>query len=116
MPITFQEYSAGAQKTAVYPEPGGNWVYPAGALAGEVGEMWNKMAKRMRVAPIQGNRGDFSNEQRKELLKELGDVLWFLDRLCMELGSSLGSVAEENLAKLASRAERGTICGEGDER
>lgn len=39
-----------------------------------------------------------------------------LDTICRMLGSDLEAVAEANIAKLTSRAQRGTLGGDGDER
>jgi len=46
----------------------------------------------------------------------LGDVLWYLAESCTALGIELDDVAAYNLAKLASRKERGQIKGSGDNR
>jgi NTP pyrophosphatase (non-canonical NTP hydrolase) len=53
---------------------------------------------------------------REDLLLELGDVLWYAAQLATELGLSLETIAEANLAKLASRADRNVIGGSGDRR
>lgn len=47
---------------------------------------------------------------------ELGDILWQLSGLCHVMGYTLDDIAESNLAKLASRKERGVIDGNGDNR
>jgi NTP pyrophosphatase (non-canonical NTP hydrolase) len=60
--------------------------------------------------------GVFSEPVRDDLLLELGDVLWYVAQLATELNLSLDTIAETNLAKLASRATRNLICGEGDRR
>lgn len=43
-------------------------------------------------------------------------VLWFVAGLCDTLDWSLEQIAQDNLAKLKSRQERGVIIGNGDER
>jgi NTP pyrophosphatase (non-canonical NTP hydrolase) len=86
-------------------------VYCALGLAGEAGEVANKIKKVYR-----DEDGEFSLEKEEELAKELGDVLWYVAALANELGFSLAWVAEENLNKLKSRQERGVIGGSGDER
>jgi NTP pyrophosphatase (non-canonical NTP hydrolase) len=52
----------------------------------------------------------------KALRKEGGDVTWFLAALCSDLGMGLGRAAEENLAKLRDRKNRGVIGGSGNDR
>ena len=58
----------------------------------------------------------YSEEKKHELVKELGDVLWYINALAIELGVSLEHVAEVNIEKLKGRRERGTICSTGDNR
>ena len=53
---------------------------------------------------------------RLQIEKELGDVLWFVAELCTVLNIDMGSVAQINLDKLASRKARGVIHGNGDDR
>lgn len=109
--MTFEEYQKLAQKTAVYPNQGSNFVYTTLGLVGEAGEVAEKIKKVLR------DDGGVINEAKKqELAKELGDVLWYLAGLAAELGISLEEIAQMNLSKLASRQERGKISGSGDNR
>lgn len=108
--ITFKDYQAGAMTTAVYPGKGeGNWIYPALGLAGETGEICEKIKKAIR-----DDGGRMTDERKGLLRKELGDVLWYLSAMCSELGFNLQDVAEENIAKLARRKETGKLGGDGD--
>jgi NTP pyrophosphatase (non-canonical NTP hydrolase) len=108
--MNFGEYQAGAAKTAVYPGRGeGNWIYPALGLAGETGEICEKVKKCIR-----DDAGRMTDERRTLLAKELGDVLWYVATLCSELGLSMDEVAAGNLAKLAARKESGKLHGDGD--
>ena len=50
------------------------------------------------------------------LKKELGDLLWYLTDAAHDLGFSLDEIAEENLAKVRDRMNRGVIQGQGDNR
>jgi NTP pyrophosphatase (non-canonical NTP hydrolase) len=109
--LDFKAYQAAAASTARYPDVGSNPVYPTLGLCGEAGEVAEKVKKVLRD---QGGR--FSDESRAALALELGDVLWYLARLASELELDLGAIAEANLAKLASRAERNVIAGSGDQR
>lgn len=111
MSLTFDEYQQRAAETALYPDVGHNPIYPTLGLAGETGEIAEKVKKVLRD---QG--GNFDETAVAAIKKELGDVLWYVARLASELNLDLGDVAAENLAKLASRQERGVIGGSGDER
>ena len=53
---------------------------------------------------------------REDIAKELGDVLWYVAVLADYLDLSLDDIATANLAKLASRQERGVLGGNGDNR
>lgn len=53
---------------------------------------------------------------RTSLEKELGDVLWYVAMTAHRLGLSLEDVATTNINKLADRAQRNVIKGEGDNR
>ncbi len=108
--ITFEDYQRGAMSTAIYPDKGkGNWVYPALGLAGEAGEICEKVKKCIR-----DDGGKMTEERRELLKKELGDVLWYVAALSTELGFDLQDVAEANLAKLARRKEANQLHGSGD--
>lgn len=80
-------------------------------LAGESGEAVDKIKKILR-----DQAGEFTEENRRELAKELGDVLWYVANMALYLDLPLSEVAQMNLDKLASRAKRGQLSGEGDER
>ena len=110
--LTFDEYQERAKTTAVYPGRGeGNFVYPALGLAGESGEVCEKIKKAIR-----DDGGRLTDERKALLAKELGDVLWYVATLSTELGLSMGEVAGANLDKLAARKAAGKIHGDGDER
>ncbi len=112
MSLTFEEYQRESRKTAQYPSPGGlGFVYPALGLAGEAGEVAEKVKKIIR-----DKAGRLDDTTRAALSKELGDVLWYAAQLATELQLDLGKIAEENLRKVFSRLERGKIQGEGDDR
>lgn len=80
-------------------------------LAGESGEVADKIKKIIRD---QG--GVIRPEDKKNLEKELGDVLWHLATCARYLGLDLEQVAQANLTKLNSRKSRGKIAGSGDDR
>ena len=109
--MTFEEYQKKSRETAIYPQVGSNFIYPTLGLAGEAGEVAEKIKKVLR-----DNKGEISSEKKEEIKKELGDVLWYVAQLSSELGFSLDEVAENNLKKLFSRKERGKLQGSGDNR
>lgn len=111
MALTFKEYQARTADTAKYPNVGQNVVYPTLGLAGEAGEVAEKVKKVLR-----DRDGHFDAGEVAALKKELGDVLWYVARLAAELGLDLEDIAAENLAKLADRKARGRISGSGDDR
>lgn len=109
--MTFDEYQKKSRRTALYPRAGENYIYPTLGLAGEAGEVANKIKK------IERDHGGVLNRDTKETVEsELGDVLWYVAQLATELGIPLEQVAEKNLEKLAARLERGRISGSGDQR
>lgn len=113
-PMTLDEYQRGALRTAAYPEEA-RMLYPALKLAGEAGEVTEKLGKLMRDEGWLPNE-PLSAAQRDALVKELGDVLWYVAVLAHDLGVSLETVGATNLEKLASRYARGMIGGSGDDR
>lgn len=109
--MTFEEYQRISRETAVYPNIGKNFVYPTLGLAGESGEVAEKVKKILR-----DNEGVIDEERKKELTKELGDVLWYLSQVASEIGVPLEEVASFNIEKLRSRFDRNKIKGNGDNR
>lgn len=109
--IDFDGYQEFVGTTAVYPNRGSNFIYPALGLCGEAGEVAEKVKKVLR-----DKNGVMDDASRAALKYELGDVYWYLARLCSELGFSSQEVVETNVEKLRSRKERGTLQGSGDNR
>jgi NTP pyrophosphatase (non-canonical NTP hydrolase) len=106
--MEFNEYQERAKETAMYPNKlDGGFFYTALALAGEVGELLNKIKKIAR---------DNIQIKREEIISELGDILWYLSETARNFNISLEEVAEYNLKKIRSRKERGTLQGSGDNR
>lgn len=122
--MNFEEYQKLASQTAIYldkflnenpglPDRFVNYLglsYTSNGL-GEVGEIQGKVKKILRD---QG--GIITDENREDLKKELGDVLWYVSAMCSELGLSLDEVAESNIDKLFDRKKRNKLEGSGDNR
>ena len=109
--MNLNEYQQAAKQTAVYP-PEFKVLYPILGMNGEAGEAAEKVKKLIRS----GKWGLIDTIDIKEIAKELGDCLWYISAAAGDLGLSLESVAQINLDKLANRAARDTIKGEGDNR
>lgn len=109
--MNFNQYQKESRKTALYPNKGKNFIYPTLGLVGESGEVAEKIKKILR-----DDGGIIKAEKKKEIEKELGDVLWYLAQIATELNLSLSNIAKENLKKLKSRKERNKIHGSGDNR
>ena len=65
---------------------------------------------------IRGGHEEFTPEKRLEIVKEIGDVLWYCATLSRDLGYELEEVAQMNVEKLRSRMQRNHISGSGDNR
>ncbi len=104
--MEFNAYQELAKTTAIYPE-NAKIFYPCLGLAGEVGEICEKIKKHVRDGRVL---------DKEDLKKELGDVLWYLSTLATDLEISLDDVAVTNYEKLKSRKERNVISGSGDNR
>jgi len=109
--MDFTKYQRLSRTTASYPNKGNNFIYPTLGLAGEAGEVVEKIKKVIR-----NDGGKLSPKTRKAIAQELGDVLWDLAQLATELRLSLDEIAETNLKKLFSRQARGKINSSGDNR
>ena len=105
-----QDYTLLTNQTAIYPEAGTGkdieLYYLALGLVSESGEVAGKIKKLIRDGKL--NQGD--------LAYELGDVFWYLVRLCEAIGYSPENIMEININKLLKRTENGTIQGNGDHR
>ena len=107
----FDKYQKECKKTAVYPKVGERFVYPLLGLQGEAGEVSEKIKKLFR-----DDGGKLTPERKEEIIKELGDVLWYMAQLSTELGIKFSDVVTQNIKKLSSRKTRGTLHGDGDNR
>lgn len=76
-------------------------------LVGEAGEVSEKVKKLFR------DKNSFSDE---DVLKELGDVLFYATALANIFGGNLKTIMEMNMKKLDDREQRGVLGGSGDNR
>lgn len=76
-------------------------------LVGEAGEVAEKIKKMLR---------DSSKFTSEDILKELGDVVFYATALANYYDGNLGSILGLNVEKLDSRELRGKIQGSGDNR
>ena len=76
-------------------------------LVGEAGEVAEKIKKKIR---------DGDKVTSDEIVKELGDVLFYTTALANYFLSDIGVVMEMNITKLDDREKRGTLKGSGDNR
>jgi NTP pyrophosphatase (non-canonical NTP hydrolase) len=106
--MKLDEYQMRAEITAVYPQEY-NVLYPTLGLAGEAGEVADKVKKLVRD-------GEPHLFYKDDIAKELGDVLWYVAILARDLGYSLEEVAQRNLDKLEDRKNRNMLQGSGDDR
>ena len=100
-------------ETQIYPREHAVF-YPALGLAGEAGEVANKIKKIMR-----DRKGDVNNlpgEVKDEIASELGDCLWYISALATDLGIGLDGISVENIKKLDKRQANNTLHGSGDKR
>lgn len=113
--MTFNEYQTQAFSTLTtdhaYGDISPQLMAQLLGLVGESGEVAEKVKKVLR-----DKNGVLSADDTKELLKELGDVLWYVNAVSQLLGSSLEEVAQANLEKVLSRKARGVTKGHGDNR
>lgn len=107
----FSKYQKKANSTAVYPKLKPSCLYPLLGIAGESGEICEKVKKVVR-----DKGGRISKSAKEEMVKEIGDVLWYLAMFSYELGVDFAEVARRNVDKLEDRKRRNKIHGAGDNR
>ncbi len=132
--MSLNAYQQIATKSAIYPGGGTplGLAYVALKMNGEAGEFAEHVGKAMRddnLIPLAFTDvgvgitsrtclldGDLTEKRKELLVKEIGDVLWYLSAACNELGIALSEVALVNLRKLYDRTQRDVLQGSGDER
>lgn len=102
MSIDFSEYQKASSATSgahqdLYGQQARLSIGALG-LAGEAGEVADYIKK------VVGHNHPLDKDT---LVKELGDVLWYVAELCSTVGVSMGDVADKNIAKLRARYPEG---------
>ena len=109
--VTFDEYQRESIKTAQKDYGMPSVVYYSLGLAGESGEVAEKIKKLFR-----DDKGILTEDRKAAIVKELGDCLWYLSAVAEEIGVTLAHVAVTNRKKLLDRIDRGVHSGDGDNR
>ena len=110
--MTLDEYHERTRATWVQGDPNSeaeriaNYARIGLGIAGEAGEVAELFKKTLRGQ-------DFTKDM---VLKELGDVIYYVARAAEFYGSNLQEVIELNVAKLEKRQQEKTIIGNGSNR
>ena len=108
--MDFNKYQETAVETAIYPDTH-RILYPALGMAGEAGEVANKVKKIIR-----DGTDNLPEDWKDQLASEIGDVLWYCAALSNDIGIPLALIAAQNRDKLLARKQKGTLQGSGDTR
>jgi len=100
-----RQYSEEVEKLIIT-EPKNRLIENVLGLGEETGEVQGKIKKLIRD----------KNFSKSELIKELGDCLFYVTAIANYLGSNLQEVANINLNKLHDRLKRNKLKGSGDNR
>lgn len=92
--MTLDEYQALAARTIGARTPSDQLANMALGLAGEAGETADMLKKHL----FHGKALDHD-----EVVKELGDVLWYVAGMATAIGASLDEIGARNIAKLRAR-------------
>ena len=108
--MDFTKYQQTAVETAIYPDTH-RILYPALGMAGEAGEVANKVKKIIR-----DGTENLPDDWKDQIASEIGDVLWYCAALSNDIGIPLALIAAQNRDKLLARKQKGTLQGSGDTR
>jgi len=93
-----EDYTRIAKMTMKEDNPASRLVNAALGLAGEAGEVCDHLKKNM----FHGHALDTDH-----LVKELGDIQWYIVQACEALGVTLDEVMRKNNTKLLARYKQG---------
>jgi len=96
--MNFEEYEKLAMRTAYSNHHTDNPLYAIACIAGEAGELVNKVKKVYR-----DQDGEFKPENVDEFIDEAGDILWYLVFACKMYKIHLHQIASFNIKKLEKR-------------
>jgi len=112
--MTLNEYQDAAQAVSTW-APGGekSIAYYTLKLNGEAGEVAELVGKAWRgdYGPIDVHapgaiESILAATHEDKLVRELGDVLWYVQKIASKINVDLETVATENLRKLQARVDR----------
>lgn len=115
--MTLDEYQTEATELAFYST---SVLYPTLGLAGEAGEVADKIKKLMRDSDIDFTADNPADEigymEKRNIALEVGDIIWYCANLLNDIDYSLEEAALMNLEKLKDRRDRNVMSGSGDHR
>ena len=114
--MELNEYQRASSAFDVFTHGGDNvtssaWIDKVLGLGGEAGEVSDKFKKVIR-----DHDGVLDESVANDIVKELGDVLWYVAAIARYMGVDLDEVARQNIEKLTDRRNRNLIHGNGDNR
>ena len=101
-----QKWFAGANLAQRLEENEAAFIVASFGVGGESGEFLEKVKKQLR--------GDVVSDV--EIIKELGDILYYIAIVADAKGYTLSEVFEANIKKLDDRQNRQVLQGSGDNR
>jgi len=106
-PVNWADFYSGWVEKKILTKDQERLVENTLGLVGEAGEVAEKIKKLIR------DNNKYANE---EIMKELGDVVFYATALANIYGRGLQEVLELNIQKLDDRQKRGKLKGSGDNR
>ena len=118
MNYNMRQYSKEVEKLIIT-EPKNRLIENVLGLGEEAGEVQGKVKKLVRDKAFSNSFEDLSLSELKsisDIIKELGDCLFYVTAIANYRGSNLQEVANINLNKLHDRQKRNKLQGSGDDR
>jgi NTP pyrophosphatase (non-canonical NTP hydrolase) len=107
--MNFIEYQKLAHSTSLNTSINGDKIaYDVIGLVNESGELAGKVKKLYR-----DKNGQIDILVVDDIVKELGDILWYLSEIATHLEIPLDVIARKNIEKVLDRKERNVIHGDG---